>query len=95
MNHNLFNLLQYKNIHQDRKTGKGGGISAFLHESVAFNIRNDLSVNNTDIEALCVKIMKKKSRIILVNTQYHQSEGNFNECESYLNTFIAKNMLPC
>ena len=54
MNHNLFKLPQYKSIHQEGRTGKGGGIAVFLHESLTFNIRHDLSVNNADIEALCV-----------------------------------------
>ena len=75
-NQNLFNVSQYKNTHQDRKTGKGGGISAILHESVTFNIRDE-------------------SMSIIFNTQYHQQAGNFNEFESYVNTFIAKNMLSC
>ena len=76
MNHNLFKLLQYKSIHQVRKTDKGGGIAIFLHESLTFNIRHDLSVNNADIEALFVEIMNKKSRKIFSNTQYRQPTGN-------------------
>ena len=60
MNHNLFKLPQYKSIHQVRRTGKGGGIAVFLHESLTFNVRHDLSVNNADIEALCVEIINKK-----------------------------------
>ena len=90
MNHNLFELSQYKSIHQVRRTGKGGGIAVFLHESLTFNIRHDLSDNNADIEALCVKIINKKSKNILINAQYRQSAGNFNEFEAYLNTFFAK-----
>ena len=90
MNHNLFKLPQYKSIHQVRKTGKGGGIAVFLHESLTFNIRHDLSVNNVDIEALCLEIINKKSKNILINTQYRQPAGNFNEFEAYLNTFLAK-----
>ena len=90
INHNLFKLPQYKSIHQVRRTGKGGGIAVFLHESLTFNVRHDLSVNNADIEALCVEIINKKSKNILVNTQYRQPAGNFNEFEAYLNTFLAK-----
>ena len=90
MNHNLFELPQYKSIHQVRRAGKGGGIAVFLHESLTFNIRHDLSVNNADIEALCVEIINKKSKNILINTQYRQPAGNFNEFEAYLNTFLAK-----
>ena len=90
MKHNLFKLPQYKSIHQGRRTGKGGGIAVFLHESLTFNVRHDLSVNNADIEALCVEIINKKSKNILINTQYRQLAGNFNEFEAYLNTFLAK-----
>ena len=90
MNHNLFKLPQYKSIHQVRRTGKGGGIAVFLHESLTFNVRHDLSVNNADIEALCVEIINKKSKNILINTQYRQPAGNFNEFEAYFNTFLAK-----
>ena len=60
MNHNLFELPQYKSIHQVSRSGKGGGIAVFLHESLTFNIIHDLSVNNTDIEALCVEIINKE-----------------------------------
>ena len=90
MNHNLFKLPQYNSIHQVRRTGKGEGIAIFLHESLTFNVRHDLSVNNADIEALCVEIINKKSKNILINTQYRLPAGNFNEFEAYLNTFLAK-----
>ena len=66
MNHNLFKLPQYKSIRQVRRTGKGGGIAVFLHESLTFNIRCDLSVNNADIEALCVEIINKRSKTFLL-----------------------------
>ena len=54
MNHNLFKIPQYNSIHQVRRTGKGGGIAVFLHESLTFNVRHDLSANNANIEDLCV-----------------------------------------
>ena len=66
MNHNLFEFLKYESIHQVRRIDKGGGIAVFLHESLTFNIRHDLSVNNADIEALCVEIINKKSKNILI-----------------------------
>ena len=60
-----------------------------LYESLTFSIRHDLSVNNADIEALCVEIINNKSKNI-INTQYRQPAGNLNEFEAYLNTFLAK-----
>ena len=56
MSHNLFKLPQYKSIHQVRRTGKGGGIAVFLHESLTFNVRHDLSVNNADIEVCLMRL---------------------------------------
>ena len=90
INHNLFKLPQYKRIHQVRKTSKGVVIAVFIHESLTFNIRHDLSVKNANIEALCLEIINRKSNNILINIQYHQPAGNFSELESYLNTFLAK-----
>ena len=90
MNYNPFKLLQYKSIHRVSKTGEGGGIALFLHNSLTFNIRRDLNVKNADIEGLCVEIFNKTSKNILINVQYRQPAENFNEFESYLNTFLAK-----
>ena len=90
MNHNIFKPPQYKSIHQVRGTVKGGCIAVFLHESLTFNVRQDLSVNNTDIEALCVEIINKNSKNIFINSHYRQPAGNFNEFEAYLSTFLAK-----
>ena len=66
MNYTFFELPQYKSIHQVRRTSKGGGIAVFPHESLTFNIRHDLSVNNIDIQALCVEIISKKQKKILL-----------------------------
>lgn len=56
-----------------------------------FNITHDLSVTITNIEALYVEIINKKSsKNILINSQHCQSAGNFNVFEACLNTFPAK-----
>ena len=46
--------------------------------------------NNASIEARRVESINKKSKNIIINTQYGQPAGNFNEFEAYLNTFFAK-----
>ena len=38
-------------------------------------------------------VINKKSQNILINTQYHQPAGSFNEFEAYLNTFLAKSKI--
>ena len=88
MNHNLFELPPYKNIHQVRRAGKGGGIAVFLHESLTFNIRQVLTMPTLKLCAWKLLIKSKKN--ILINTQYRQPAGNFSEFEAYSNTFLAK-----
>ena len=78
MNHNLFELPWYKSIHQVRRASKGGGIAVFLYESLTFNIRHDLSVNNADIEALCIEIINKKSTFLLTLSIVNQQGISMN-----------------
>ena len=79
MNHNLFKFPQYKSTHQVRRNGKSGGIPVFLHESLTFIIRQDLSVSNADIEALYVKIVIKSQKIFLLTLSIvHQQEISMN-----------------
>ena len=79
MNHNLFKLSQYKSIHHVKRTGKGGGIAVFFHKSLTFNIRHDLSVNNANIEALCIEIINKTSKSILITVSiFNQQEISIN-----------------
>ena len=75
LNHNIFELPHYKSIHQVRRAGKGGGIAVFLHESLTFNIRHDLSVTNVDIEALCVKLLIKSQKTFSLTLSIVNQQG--------------------
>ena len=52
----LYELPQYKSIHQIRNHSKGGGVSIYIHENLSFKVRNDLSVNCMDVESLSVEV---------------------------------------
>ena len=52
VNHDIFKTPQCKSNQQVRRTGKAGGTVVFLHESLSFNIRHDLSVNNANINTI-------------------------------------------
>ena len=55
-----------------------------------FKQRPDLSVNDENIEALCVEIINKKIRITLANTQHRQPAGEIKQNEKYLKNFFKK-----
>ena len=59
------NLVAHITHSPGEETGKGG-IAVFLHESLTVNIRRDPSVNNVNIETLCVEIINKKSKTFLL-----------------------------
>ena len=64
---NRYYLPNYKSIHQVRKSSKtGGGITIFLHKDFIYNIRDDLSVNNDDTEALSLEIINQNQKIFLL-----------------------------
>ena len=44
---------------------KGGGVCMFIHDSITYKKRSDLSINTADAESLCIEIINKKQKILL------------------------------
>ena len=61
----LYQLPQYTAIHQHRspahKSGRGGGISMYIHDSLNFKSRRELDLN-TKNEPLSIELMSKNSK---------------------------------
>ena len=53
----------------------------FIHDSLIYKLRPDLSVNNENIEAFCVEIINKWSENTLANTRYRQPAGQVKQYE--------------
>ena len=54
---NLTNELpNYISKHQARSDCRDGGVSIYIHNSLKFKERSDLSINNKDIESLTLEI---------------------------------------
>ena len=56
----------------------------FIHNSLTYNIRPDLSISNDNIEALCIEIVNKKGKNILSTSIYRQPVEIFSEFEKCL-----------
>ena len=54
-----FQLKNYNVIHQVKNSRKGGGLCIFIHESLCYKLRKDLSINSEAIESLYIEISKK------------------------------------
>ena len=88
-NSDLYKLTNYSSIHQTRSSSKtGGGLAIFVHNSLAYSIRKDISTNNEDIESLCIEIINTESKNTLVNMSYRQLSERYNEFEICLKQFL-------
>ena len=66
----LYELPNYNSAHQARGDLKGSGVSIYIHKSLDFTVKSDLSINNSDIESLTKKILsnKKRNTLIILST---------------------------
>ena len=59
----LYQLPQYTAIHQNRspshKSGRGGGISMYIHDSLNFKSRRELDINTKNVESLSIELISK------------------------------------
>ena len=58
----LYELPNYNSTRQARSDRKGGGVSIYIHKSLDFTVKPDLSINNNDIESLTTEILSNKKK---------------------------------
>ena len=89
-NETLFKLENYTSLHQARNDDRiGDGTCFFIHNSLIFNKRSDLCINNNDIESLLIEITNTNSKNIIVNVTYRQPAGNIKVFEDSLKRILA------
>ena len=87
----LFQLQNYNVLHQIRNNRKGGGLCIFVHESLCYKLRKDLSINSDAIESLSIEITNKNSKNIIFNVIYRPPNGDMEACENYCKELFSKN----
>ena len=95
-NNSLFQIPNYSTIHQIRSGDKkGGGVCMFLHNSLVYKLRLDLSINTIDNESLAVEIINKKRKNIIVHVLYRPPCGKIKPFKKYLKNTFLKNKSAC
>ena len=69
-----FQLPNYNTEHQIRKSRRGG-VCIFIHDSLGYKAREDLSINCDAIESLSIEISKGKTRNTIFNVVYSPPNG--------------------
>ena len=86
-----FQLPNYNTEHQIRKSGRGGGVCIFIHESLDYKVRKDLSINCDAIESLSIEICKGKTRPTIFNAVYRPPNGDTKISEPFCKDLFSKN----
>ena len=63
-------------LHQVTESGRGGGLSIFVHKEIYFKPRTDLSINSNNVESLCIEIHHKKDKNTLFSVMYRPPNGD-------------------
>ena len=85
-----FQLKNYNVIHQVRKFCKGGGLCIFIHESLCYKLRKDLSINSEAIESLSIEISTKKASNLIFNAIYRPPTGDIKIFDKFCNDISSK-----
>ena len=86
----MYELPKYKCIHQVRSYGKGGGVSIYIHNSLNFKLRLDLSINSFDVESLSIELLCKKKKNTLISVLYRPPKGLLEPLDKFFNEIFNK-----
>ena len=85
-----YKLNGYRSFHQIRNERKGGGLCIFLLESYTYKLRSDLNINSDAIECLCIEILNKHSKNLILNLSYRPPQGDTILFEKNLQDLLLK-----
>ena len=63
----------------------------YIHNSLNFKVRHDLSICDEDSESLCVELINKNCKNILINTIYRPPAGKIKPFKRHLKDLFSKN----
>ena len=90
LDNSAYELPNYISKHQARSDRRGDGVSIYIHNSLKFKERSDLSINNKDIESLTPETLSDKTCNVLVNVLYRPPVGQYEQFENFLTTFFSR-----
>lgn len=85
-NSNLYNMNGYVQRESCREGSRGGGVSLYIKEDLSFNVRNDLTVSNSEFESLFIELDNANNHgsKILVGVVYKPPST---QVDSFLDSF--------
>ena len=87
-----FSTFRLQGLTSNRKNRKRGGVCVFVHESLSFKLREDLSINCDAIRSLSIVTSTTKFKNIILNTIYMSPNGDMKQCETHFKDIFLKNI---
>ena len=87
------NINGYKSEHVFRPNRDGGGVSLFIKDNLDYFVRQDLHLNNRNIESLFIEVSKcsiDKSQDAIVGVLYRPPDTNIRTFSEYLDSILLK-----
>ena len=90
VDNSAYDLPNYISKHQVRSDRGGGGVSIYIHSSLKFKERPDISIISKGIETLTLQISSDKTCNILVNVLYRPPVEQYEQFENSLIAFFSR-----
>ena len=91
-----FQIPNYTPIHQPRLSKKGGGVCIFLHNSLTYKVREDLSINNSHCESITIEIINTGKMNDILSVMYRPPAGSMEifrqDLENHFQKINKKNL---
>ena len=88
-----YNIDNYKSEHRCRPFRDGGGVSLYIKNHIEYIVREDICLNNKNIESLFIEIKKEvlsKSQDVIVGVLYRPPDTNIDAFNEYLKSILRK-----
>ena len=83
----------YSFVNRPRKSGKGGGVAAYIGDGIVWDRRHDVKNENDNIEAIWIELRPKHSKSFLVGIMYRPPDSSKYLCKDFnvhLNSMLSK-----
>ena len=87
----LYNIDGYNSEHRCRPVRGGGGVSLYIHESLEYFLRDDICINNSNLESLFIEIQthqKCKTQNDIVGVVYRPPDTDMNAFNQHLESLL-------
>ena len=90
--HDYYHLRGYNLELCNRNDKRGGGVSMYVDENIAYNVRHDINDLNhlKYTESLFIEIEKSNSQNIVVGVVYRPPDQNIEEFNKYVDAVLCK-----